>query len=96
MSMRFVSCGHFFYFELVKRYKNIPLITKVVTKEEANNAEPVAAGVILDFIISECTEMAQLLPVSYTNFGTGSFQIAAVDFLLNVADQVAGQQKRVV
>ena len=28
--------------------------------------------------------------------GTGSFQIAAVDFLLNVADQVAGQQKRVV
>ena len=28
-----------------------------------------AAGVILDFIISECTEMAQLLPVSYTNFG---------------------------
>lgn len=59
----------FFYFELVKRYKNIPLITKVVTKEEANNAEPVAAGVILDFIISECTEMAQLLPVSYTNFG---------------------------
>lgn len=59
----------FFYFELVKRYRNIPLITKVVTLAEANRAEPESADVIFDFIISECTEVASLLPVSYANFG---------------------------
>lgn len=59
----------YFYFELVKRYQNVPLITKTVSRVEANLAEPVSADVIFDFIISECTEVAPLLPVSYANFG---------------------------
>lgn len=59
----------FFYFELVKRYHNIPLITKVLSREEANSEKPVSADVIFDFIISECTEVAKVLPVTYESFG---------------------------
>lgn len=59
----------FFYFELVKRYQNVPLITKVLTQAEANSAEPTSADVVFNFIISECTEVAKTLPVNYNNFG---------------------------
>lgn len=59
----------FFYFELVKRYQNVPLITKVLTQAEANSAEPTSADVVFNFIISECTEVAKTLPLNYNNFG---------------------------
>lgn len=59
----------FFYFELVKRYQKVPLITKVLTQAEANSAEPTSADVIFNFIISECTEVAKTLPLNYNNFG---------------------------
>lgn len=60
----------FYYFELVKRYRNIPLVTTVLTKEEASLAEPSSAEKILEFIISECDELVKdnLLPVNYSGF----------------------------
>ena len=69
----------FYYFELVKRYQNIPLITKTLTQEEANEAEPSDAVTILNFIISECTDLANdKLPVNYNNMpgGEGNLQRA--------------------
>lgn len=57
----------YFYFELVRRYQNIPLITKVMTMDEANAAQPATAAQIFDFIISECAAIAGKLPVSYAN-----------------------------
>lgn len=59
----------FYYMELVKRYQNVPLITTVITQEEANASAPVQPEVIFDFIISECTAAAAKLPISYTTFG---------------------------
>lgn len=47
----------YFYFELVKRYNNIPLITTVLTEEEANNQAPVSYQDIIDFIVKECDEV---------------------------------------
>jgi starch-binding outer membrane protein, SusD/RagB family len=58
----------FFYFELVKRYKNIPLITTVLTPEEAANVEQKSFTEIVDFIVSECDAIAPVLPLSYANF----------------------------
>lgn len=56
----------YFYFELVRRYQRVPLITKVLTLEEANNVVPVESPQeIFDFIISECTEIEEQLPVNY-------------------------------
>lgn len=61
----------FYYFELVKRYKNIPLLIKTLTEEEANNAEPADAVTILNFIISECAELGKILPANYDNMYGG-------------------------
>lgn len=61
----------FYYFELVKRYRNIPLLTKTLTQEEANKAQPADAATILDFIISECAELGKILPANYDNMYGG-------------------------
>lgn len=58
----------FYYFELVKRYQNIPLVTKVLTQAEANATQPSDAATILKFVMSECTDLADnKLPVNYNN-----------------------------
>lgn len=58
----------FFYFELVKRYQNIPLVLDVLTQQQANQAIPVTADEIFDFIIKECTEIAEVLPINYDEY----------------------------
>ncbi len=60
----------FFYFELVKRYKNVPLITGVLTEEEAKNVEQASFDQVVNFIVSECDAIAPELPVSYKNFSS--------------------------
>lgn len=62
----------FFYFELVKRYKNIPLITEVLTPEETINAQQSSFNEVVDFIISECDAIAIELPEDYSNFSSES------------------------
>lgn len=61
----------YFYFELVRRYQNVPLITKTLTMNEANAVQPATAVDILDFIISECSAIAPNLPVDYGNVPGG-------------------------
>jgi hypothetical protein len=58
----------YFYFELVKRYKNIPLITSVLTPEEATNVKPATFQEVVDFIVKECDEVAAVLPLDYNAF----------------------------
>jgi starch-binding outer membrane protein, SusD/RagB family len=60
----------FFYFELIKRYKNVPLVTKVLTPEEAINAPQSSFNEVVDYIVKECNEISQVLPVSYANFSS--------------------------
>lgn len=55
----------FYHFELVKRYQNIPLVTKTLSQDEANQSEPADATTILQFIIDECTDLSSILPVNY-------------------------------
>ena len=57
----------YFYFELVRRYQNVPLITKPLSKTEANQIEPSSAQEVLKFIINECTEIAPKLPIKSTS-----------------------------
>lgn len=56
----------FFYFELIKRYGNVPLITEVLDIDEANSVQPAPFEEIVEFIISECDSIAPHLPVNYT------------------------------
>ncbi len=68
----------FYYFELVKRYQNIPLVTKVLTQEEANEAMPSDADTILKFIVSECTALTSLLPADYTKMPGGDSNLQRI------------------
>lgn len=58
----------FFYFELAKRYRNVPLVTKVLTVAEANLVEQSSFDDITDFVVNECSEISKKLPVDYSGF----------------------------
>ena len=58
----------FFYFELIKRYQNVPLILEVLTPEEVNSLQPSTYLEVANFIINECTDIAKELPVNYNGF----------------------------
>ena len=58
----------FYYFELVKRYNQVPLILHALTQEEANAEKPVPAQQIFDFVKKELTDAADNLPINYDNF----------------------------
>ena len=57
----------YFYFELVRRYQNVPLITTPLSQTETNQIEPSSAQEVLKFIINECTEIAPKLPIKSTS-----------------------------
>lgn len=61
----------FFYFELVKRYNAVPLITDVLTPEDANKVTQTTFDTIINFIVSECDTAAAMLPFSYADLPEG-------------------------
>lgn len=81
----------FFYFELVKRYQNIPLITKTITQNEANIVQPSDAATILNFIITECTAVANVLPNLASDMpgGNGNLQRATKGAALALKSRAA-------
>ena len=55
----------YFYFELIKRYGGVPLITKVLSEQEANSVTRDSYETVSNFIVSECTEISKFLPKAY-------------------------------
>lgn len=55
----------FYYFELIKRYQNVPLITEVLTPEEANRVKPSTFQQVADFIWEECEILKNELPINF-------------------------------
>lgn len=58
----------FFYFQLAERYGSVPLITTVLTEDEANAVSPASYDDIVKYIVSECDAIIPLLPVTYVGF----------------------------
>lgn len=56
----------YFYFELVKAYGDVPLVTTTLTNAQANNMKATPADQVLKFIVDELDAIAPYLPVSYT------------------------------
>lgn len=56
----------YFYFNLARAYGDVPLITKVLTEEEANQVSRTPVAEVFDFIVKECDDIADELPVDYT------------------------------
>ena len=55
----------YFYFELVRAYGDVPLVTTTLTNYQANNIERTPANEVFNFIVSELDAVAPYLPVSY-------------------------------
>lgn len=54
-----------FYFELVRTYGDVPLVTTTLTNAQANNVKRTPASEIFKFIEEECDAVAEYLPVTY-------------------------------
>lgn len=59
----------FFYFELVKRYGGVPLITKTLELNDDFDMGRQTADSCYNFIISECMAVADKLPHTWYNYG---------------------------
>ena len=57
----------YFYFNLVRQYGDVPLVTKVLTSNEANSVSRTPYNEVFKFIIDECDAIASQLPIKYTN-----------------------------
>jgi len=55
----------YMYFELAKRYGDIPLTTEVLSLDEANSIGKSSYQDIIDFIVNECDSISDHLPYSY-------------------------------
>ena len=55
----------YFFFELARRYGDIPMPLTMLTAEEANEIEKTPFDEVIDFIVRECSESAAKLPDTY-------------------------------
>ena len=55
----------YFYFELVRAYGDVPLVTMQISEAEANKVYRTSADEVFDFIVSECDAIAEFLPITY-------------------------------
>jgi len=55
----------FFYFELVKRYGGVPLITKTLTEQDIATTQRASLEQCVKFIVDECDSAATTLPLVY-------------------------------
>lgn len=55
----------YFYFELLKTYGDVPLVTTTLTNAQANSVERTPANEVIMFIVDELDEIAPHLPISY-------------------------------
>ena len=57
----------YFYFELVRAYGDVPLVTTTLTNAQANSVERTPASEVFKFIVDECDAVAEYLPVTYND-----------------------------
>lgn len=55
----------YFYFELARCYGDVPLITKSLSNVEANSVSRVPVQEVFQYIVKECDEIAEFLPITY-------------------------------
>lgn len=56
-----------FFFELARRYGDIAMPLDVLDKDQANSIAKTSFKDAIEFIVKECTEAAEALPLSYEN-----------------------------
>ena len=77
-----------FYFELVRQYGGVPLITKELSADETNNLSRNTSDEVFDFILSECNAIQDSIVEDYSNLGqyaTGTEETGRADRLAVLA-----------
>lgn len=74
----------FYLFELARRYGDIPVPMKMLTIEEANSIEKTPFDQVIDFIVAECNECAEKLPVTYIGMLDDEYGRATKGFAMAV------------
>ncbi len=60
-----------FHFELVKRYRNIPYVDRVLTEETIGEIEQLPFDAVVEKIVNDCDSAFVYLPVSYDDANKG-------------------------
>ncbi|QZT39023.1 RagB/SusD family nutrient uptake outer membrane protein [Halosquirtibacter xylanolyticus] len=55
----------YYYFELIKRYGDVPLLTRTYEIEEVNTLKKSTFHEVVKYIVDECDQVAPLLPISH-------------------------------
>ncbi|MEJ7768691.1 MAG: RagB/SusD family nutrient uptake outer membrane protein [Chitinophagaceae bacterium] len=63
----------FFYFELVKRYGGVPIMTRALSEEDISSIKRNTLGECIRFISDECDSAANNLPVTYSATNAADF-----------------------
>lgn len=58
----------FYYFELAKRYGDVPLIIASIPWEDANTVQKTSFHEVIDFVVAECSAVAASLPEDQNDF----------------------------
>lgn len=61
----------FSYFWLFQLWENVPLVDETLTFDEANSLSQASRGELVDFILNDLTEAAEMLPVEHTSSEKG-------------------------
>lgn len=69
----------YFYFNLVRQYGDVPLITHLATTSSVNTLTRNSASDIFDFINSECDSIVKKIPADYTNLGAYALPSSAAE-----------------
>lgn len=59
----------YFYFNLVRQYGDVPFTATLTTVDEANHLGRTPYNEVFDFIVKECDEIADQLPIDYSLLG---------------------------
>lgn len=62
----------YFYFNLVRQYKDVPFYTTKVTTNDVNSMKRTPSTEIIDFIVKECDDIMDLIPVDYSNLASNA------------------------
>lgn len=57
-----------YYFELAKRYKDVPLLTTTVDMSQVNSVKKTDFNEIINFVVTECDAVADKLPINHNDF----------------------------
>lgn len=57
----------YYFFELIRRYGDIPMPLKMLTVDEANNIPKTKFEDVVSFIVNECNECTKTLPITYSD-----------------------------